>query len=72
MFGCFESERRPDESLQSWVDGYRSLYDRAALKPASGYIPASDISDTLLRKSQISANSHGQFIGEFRKREAEL
>ena len=69
MFGCFESERRPDESLQNWVDRYRSLYDRAA---ASGYIPTSGISGMLLRKNQISANAHGQFVGEFRKREEKL
>ena len=64
-----ESERRPDESLQSWVARYRSLYQRAA---APGYVPASDISDTLMRKSQISAQAHGEFIGEFRKKEDQL
>ena len=43
-----ESERRQDESLQSWVDRYRSLYQRAA---TSGYVPSSDLADTVTAPS---------------------
>ena len=64
-----ESTRRADESLQSWVDRYKSLYRRAA---AAGYTPASDAADILMRKSSISAQAHGQFIGEFRAKETNL
>ena len=62
-------ERRADESLQSWVDRYKSLYRRAA---ASGYTPASDAAAVLMRRSSINAQAHGQFIGEFRSKETQL
>ena len=61
-----KAERKSDDILQSWIDRYKSLWERAS---SAGYTPASDIADQLLWKSQFKADAHGSFIGEQQKEE---
>ena len=61
-----EFHRTGDMSLQQFLVNYRSLLERAM---ATGYQPASDLSDELIKLSQIGAVDHGGLVGKIHELE---